>query len=130
MSLQAQSSSEDKITIHFINHDGDTLTTKEKVGDTLLDVVVENNVCIDHFGACKRTLACSACHLIFEKHIILKLEPVTDDENDILDLVSGLTDESQLGCQICLTKSMDDMTIQVPDAVAEVRQSIDISENS
>ncbi|KAB0349932.1 hypothetical protein FD754_014789 [Muntiacus muntjak] len=88
VSGQAQSSSEDKITVHFINRDGETLTTKGKVGDSLLDVVVENNLDIDGFG------------------------------------------ESRLGCQICLTKAMDNMTVRVPDAVSDARESIDVGMNS
>ncbi|KAM6157873.1 adrenodoxin, mitochondrial [Rhynchocyon petersi] len=129
-SARAPSSSEDKITIHFVNRDGETLTTKGKVGDSLLDVVVENNLDIDGFGACEGTLACSTCHLIFEDHIYEKLDTITDEENDMLDLAYGLTDRSRLGCQICLTKSMDNMTVRVPEAVADVRQSIDMSKKS
>lgn len=130
VSGRAQSSSEDKITVHFINRDGETLTTKGKVGDSLLDVVVENNLDIDGFGACEGTLACSTCHLIFEQHIFEKLEAITDEENDMLDLAYGLTDRSRLGCQICLTKAMDNMTVRVPDAVSDARESIDMGMNS
>ncbi|KAM7084298.1 adrenodoxin, mitochondrial isoform 2-T2 [Molossus nigricans] len=130
VSAPARCSSEDKITVHFLNRDGETLTTKGKVGDSLLDVVIENNLDIDGFGACEGTLACSTCHLIFEKHIYDKLEAITDEENDMLDLAYGLTDRSRLGCQVCLTKSMDKMTVQVPDAMADARQSIDVGKNS
>ncbi|KFO20721.1 Adrenodoxin, mitochondrial [Fukomys damarensis] len=134
-------STEDKITIHFINRDGEKLTTKGKIGDSLLDVVVENNLDIDGFGeyetfpkvhkcACEGTLACSTCHLIFEDHVYEKLEAVTDEENDMLDLAYGLTDRSRLGCQICLNKSMDNMTVRVPEGVADARQSVDMSKSS
>uniref|UniRef100_G1Q1S2 Adrenal ferredoxin n=1 Tax=Myotis lucifugus TaxID=59463 RepID=G1Q1S2_MYOLU len=123
-------SSEDKITVHFLNRDGEILTTKGKIGDSLLDVVIENNLDIDGFGACEGTLACSTCHLIFEKHIYDKLEAITDEE-DMLDLAYGLQIKiSRLGCQICLTKSMDNMTVQVPDAMSDARQSIDMGKNS
>ncbi|XP_074072739.1 adrenodoxin, mitochondrial [Macrotis lagotis] len=130
LSLSARRSSEDTVTIHFINRDGDKLTTQGKVGDTLLDVVVNNNLDIDGFGACEGTLACSTCHLVFEEHIFEKLDPVTDEENDMLDLAFGLTDTSRLGCQICLTKSMNNMTVRVPESVADARQSIDLGKNS
>lgn len=130
LSAPARCSSEDKITVHFLNRDGEILTTKGKVGDSLLDVVVENNLDIDGFGACEGTLACSTCHLIFEKHIYEKLDAITDEENDMLDLAYGLTDRSRLGCQVCLTKSMDKMTVQVPDAMADARQSVDMGKNS
>uniref|UniRef100_A0A803Y4S7 Adrenal ferredoxin n=1 Tax=Meleagris gallopavo TaxID=9103 RepID=A0A803Y4S7_MELGA len=123
-------SSEDKITVHFINRDGDKLTAKGKPGDSLLDVVVDNNLDIDGFGACEGTLACSTCHLIFEDHIFEKLDAITDEEMDMLDLAYGLTETSRLGCQICLKKSMDNMTVRVPEAVADARQSVDLSKNS
>ncbi|XP_037700475.1 adrenodoxin, mitochondrial-like [Choloepus didactylus] len=92
MSVLAWSSSEDKITIHFINHDGETVITKGKIGDSLLDAVVENNSDIDGFGACEGTLAWSTCHLIFEEHIFEKLKAITDEENYMLDLAYGITD--------------------------------------
>ncbi|KAL1781474.1 adrenodoxin, mitochondrial [Sigmodon hispidus] len=130
VSARAWSSSEDKITVYFKNRDGETLKAEGKVGDSLLDVVVENNLDIDGFGACEGTLACSTCHLIFEDHIYEKLDVITDEENDMLDLAYGLTDRSRLGCQVCLTKAMDNMTVHVPEAVADVRQSIDMSKNS
>ncbi|XP_068786411.1 adrenodoxin, mitochondrial [Struthio camelus] len=130
LSARAALSSEDKITVHFINRDGDKLTAKGKVGDSLLDVVVDNNLDIDGFGACEGTLACSTCHLIFEDHIFKKLDAITDEEMDMLDLAYGLTETSRLGCQICLKKSMNDMTVRVPEAVADARQSIDMSKNS
>ncbi|OXB65689.1 UNVERIFIED_CONTAM: hypothetical protein H355_011786 [Colinus virginianus] len=130
LSARAARSSEDKITVHFINRDGDKLTAKGKPGDSLLDVVVGNNLDIDGFGACEGTLACSTCHLIFEDHIFEKLDAITDEEMDMLDLAYGLTETSRLGCQICLKKSMDNMTVRVPEAVADARQSVDLSKNS
>ncbi|XP_034971755.1 adrenodoxin, mitochondrial [Zootoca vivipara] len=129
-SARAPLSSEDKVTVHFINRDGDKLTAQGKVGDSLLDVVVDNNLDIDGFGACEGTLACSTCHLIFEDNIFKNLDAITDEEMDMLDLAYGLTDRSRLGCQICLKKSMNNMTVRVPDAVADARQSMDMSNNS
>ncbi|XP_065261129.1 adrenodoxin, mitochondrial [Emys orbicularis] len=130
VSARARLSSEDKVTVHFINRDGDKLTAEGKVGDSLLDVVVDKNLDIDGFGACEGTLACSTCHLIFEDHIFEKLDAITDEEMDMLDLAYGLTETSRLGCQICLKKLMNNMTVRVPEAVADARQSIDMSKNS
>lgn len=123
-------SSEDKVTVHFVNRDGEKLTAQGKAGDSLLDLVVDNNLDIDGFGACEGTLACSTCHLIFEDHIFEKLDSITDEEMDMLDLAYGLTERSRLGCQICLKKFMNNMTVRVPEAVADARQSLDMSKNS
>ncbi|RXM34846.1 Adrenodoxin, mitochondrial [Acipenser ruthenus] len=77
-------------------------------------------------GACEGTLACSTCHLIFDENIFKQLDPVTDEEMDMLDLAYGLTETSRLGCQICLSKSMNGMTVSVPEGVADVRQAADM----
>nr|XP_056714641.1 adrenodoxin, mitochondrial [Euleptes europaea] len=128
-SAPARLSSEDKVTVHFITRDGDKLTAQGKVGDSLLDVVVDNNLDIDGFGACEGTLACSTCHLIFEEDVYKKLDAITDEELDMLDLAYGLTETSRLGCQICLQKSMNNMIVRVPESFADVRQSVDVGKN-
>lgn len=115
----------DKVTVHFLNRDGEKITVKGSPGDSLLDVVINEDLDIDGFGACEGTLACSTCHLIFEEEIFKKLGPVTDEEMDMLDLAYGLTDTSRLGCQICLSKSLEGMVARVPDTVADIRQSKD-----
>ena len=56
-------------SITFITGDGEKHTAKGKDGDNLLDIVIDQEIDIDGFGACEGTLACSTCHLIFKFHI-------------------------------------------------------------
>uniref|UniRef100_A0A8C8DV77 2Fe-2S ferredoxin-type domain-containing protein n=1 Tax=Oryzias sinensis TaxID=183150 RepID=A0A8C8DV77_9TELE len=123
--LKLRSRSENKVTVHFINRDGEKISVKASPGDTLLDVVINEDLDFDGFGACEGTLACSTCHLIFNEEVYKKLGPVTDEEMDMLDLAYGLTDTSRLGCQICLTKSLDGIVARVPESVADIRQTKD-----
>uniref|UniRef100_A0A4W6E7Z1 2Fe-2S ferredoxin-type domain-containing protein n=1 Tax=Lates calcarifer TaxID=8187 RepID=A0A4W6E7Z1_LATCA len=118
---------DNKVTVHFINRDGEKITVKGSPGDSLLDIVINEDLDFDGFGACEGTLACSTCHLIFDEDVYKKLGPVTDEEMDMLDLAYGLTDTSRLGCQICLTKSLEGMVARVPESVADIRQSKDES---
>ncbi|KAJ8282198.1 hypothetical protein COCON_G00047170 [Conger conger] len=115
--------SENKVTVSFINRDGEKVTVKGSPGDSLLDVVIEQDLDIDGFGACEGTLACSTCHLIFDEDVFNQLGPITDEEMDMLDLAYGLTDTSRLGCQVCLTKSLEGITVRVPESVADMRES-------
>uniref|UniRef100_A0A1A7WF10 Ferredoxin 1 n=1 Tax=Iconisemion striatum TaxID=60296 RepID=A0A1A7WF10_9TELE len=117
--------SDNKVTVHFINRDGEKMTVKGSPGDSLLDVVINEDLDFDGFGACEGTLACSTCHLIFDEDVYKKLGPVTDEEMDMLDLAYGLTETSRLGCQICLSKSLDGMVARVPESVTDIRQSKD-----
>ncbi|KAK6316984.1 hypothetical protein J4Q44_G00123840 [Coregonus suidteri] len=116
---QNNSLSEEKVTIHFINQDGIKTTTAVTEGQTLLDVVVNKNLDMSGFGACEGTLACSTCHLIFDKTFYEKMETMVDEEMDMLDLAYGLTKTSRLGCQVTVQKWMDGMTVQVPQEVRD-----------
>ncbi|CAH8609946.1 unnamed protein product [Schistosoma guineensis] len=89
------------VNITFSWKNGRNKTVYAKIGDNLLDVVLDNDVDIDGFGACEGTLACSTCHLIFAKEDFDNLrDPLTEEEQDMLDLAYGLTDTSRLGCQV------------------------------
>ncbi|NXU45933.1 ADX protein, partial [Drymodes brunneopygia] len=123
-------SSEDQVTVHFINRDGERLTTTAKEGQSLLQVVVNHNLSIDGFGACEGTLACSTCHLIFDKDTFQKLDAISDEELDMLDLAYGLTDTSRLGCQVCVKKSMDGVTVRVPMDVSDMRKQLEVGKKS
>ncbi|XP_016093421.1 adrenodoxin [Sinocyclocheilus grahami] len=112
---------EEKVTVHFLNRDGKRITGKALTGESLLDVVVNNDLDIDGFGACEGTLACSTCHLIFEEAVYKKLGAVSDEEMDMLDLAYGLSDTSRLGCQVCLRKDLDGMILRVPDVISDAR---------
>ncbi|XP_071613497.1 adrenodoxin-like [Heliangelus exortis] len=123
-------SSADQVTVHFINRDGERLTATAKEGESLLQVVVNQNLAIDGFGACEGTLACSTCHLIFEKDTFQKLGAISDEELDMLDLAYGLTETSRLGCQVCVKKSMDGVTVRVPMDVSDIRKQLEVGKQS
>ncbi|CAG2171648.1 unnamed protein product [Oppiella nova] len=110
------------ISVTFVTSDGKRITGSGKEGDSLLDVVVNNDLDLDGFGACEGTLACSTCHLIFKGQDFSRIkDKATDEELDMLDLAFGLCDTSRLGCQVILTKWMNGLEVEVPDSVNDVR---------
>lgn len=109
------------VDITFIDRDGDRIKVTAKVGDTLLDVAKDNDIDVE--GACGGTLACSTCHLIFEKVDFDKIpEIATDEELDLLDMAHGLTDTSRLGCQVDVTNEMDGIVLKVPTETYDARK--------
>uniref|UniRef100_A0A915KWD6 2Fe-2S ferredoxin-type domain-containing protein n=1 Tax=Romanomermis culicivorax TaxID=13658 RepID=A0A915KWD6_ROMCU len=112
------------VNVTFVLPDGVKLTTKGKIGDTLLDVIINNNVPVDGFGACEGTLACSTCHVVLKQQDYDRIpnKPI-DEEMDMLDLAYGLTDTSRLGCQITLTKDLDGLEVKIPAGTYDVRGS-------
>ncbi|KAK3925771.1 Adrenodoxin-like protein 2, mitochondrial [Frankliniella fusca] len=112
------------VEVTFIKASGEVIKTKGKEGDSLLDVVVNNNIDLDGFGACEGTLTCSTCHLIFKQKDFDELpEKPTDEELDMLDLAYELTETSRLGCQINLTKKLNGLEVRVPATINDARSS-------
>lgn len=112
----------EEIEVTFVRANGDRIKAKGKLGDSLLDVVVNNQLDLDGFGACEGTLTCSTCHLIFTKADFDALpEKPGDEELDMLDLAYELTDTSRLGCQIVLTKELNGLEVRVPATINDAR---------
>ena len=96
----------------FIDRDGKELTVEAPLGNTILDNAHANDIDIE--GACEGCMACSTCHVIVAPDWYKKLAAPSEDEEDMLDLVFGLTRTSRLGCQIEITKEMDGLRVQLP----------------
>ncbi|KAL2735941.1 LOW QUALITY PROTEIN: DNA repair protein XRCC1 [Vespula squamosa] len=115
-------SEKQEVSITFVRASGERIKAKGKVGDTILDIVVNNEVDLDGYGACEGTLTCSTCHLIFPKEVYDSLpDKPTDEELDMLDLAYDLTDTSRLGCQIVMTKELDGIEVKVPTTINDAR---------
>lgn len=112
----------EEVEVTFVRSNGERIKAKGKIGDSLLDVVVNNQLDLDGFGACEGTLTCSTCHLIFSKPDYDALpEKPGDEELDMLDLAYELTDTSRLGCQIVLTKELNGLEVRVPATINDAR---------
>ena len=89
-------------------------------GATVMRAAQENGVDIE--GSCEGSMACSTCHVIVDDDWFSKLEPASEEEEDLLDLAVGLTPNSRLGCQIVVTESLNGLEVTLPD------QAIDMSD--
>ena len=96
----------------FIATDGTHLVVNAPIGDSVLDIAHGNQIAIE--GACEGSMACSTCHVIIDKSWYQKLDEVSEDEEDMLDLAFGLTRTSRLGCQIVITEEMDGLVVSLP----------------
>lgn len=95
---------------------------RAEVGDTILDVVVNNDLPIDGFGACEGNMDCSTCHVILEPEHFARLNEPSVAEMDLLDEVPQFHETSRLGCQIILTKEdKPEITVTVPSERLDAR---------
>lgn len=82
-------------------------------GASILDAALDADVEIDH--NCGGNCACSTCHVIIEEGYDT-LNPVTEDEQDMLDEAVGLTEKSRLACQCLLTQNV---VVRVPETASQ-----------
>lgn len=91
-------------------------------GDSLLDVVVNNDLPLDGFGACEGAVACCTCHVVLDPAHLARLPAPSEDELDMLDLAPGLDDCSRLGCQVVLQEADGPcLRVTVPDETRDAR---------
>ena len=91
-----------------------TIEVLAREGESLLEVAHNNG--IDLEGACEASLACSTCHVILDETIYDSLEEPCEEEEDLLDLAYGLTHTSRLGCQVFVSRDMEEMRVRLPSA--------------
>jgi len=100
--------------VTFILADGTKREIDAGEGLSILEVAHQNHVDLE--GACEGSLACATCHVIVAPEWFDKLEPASEDEEDMLDLAFGLTSTSRLGCQIIVSPKLDGLVVSLPDA--------------
>ncbi|XP_050215948.1 uncharacterized protein LOC126667044 [Mercurialis annua] len=104
-----------KISVTFVDKDGEEKNIKVPVGMSMLEAAHENDIELE--GACEGSLACSTCHVIvMDVEYYNKLEDPADEENDMLDLAFGLTETSRLGCQVIAKPELDGIRLAIPAA--------------
>jgi ferredoxin len=59
-------------------------------------------------------MACSTCHVIVAAEWFDRLPAAVEDEEDMLDLATGVTRTSRLSCQIVLEERLDGLEVRIP----------------
>ena len=101
------------VKIIFIENDGKRRQVSGASGDSLIQVAWDNDVDIE--GACEGAMACSTCHVVVDENWFKELDEASEEEEDMLDLVYGLSSTSRLGCQIIISEDLDGLILYLPD---------------
>ena len=96
----------------FIEKDGNQKVVDAPCGLSIMEIAHKFDVDIE--GACEGSLACATCHVIVDPAWFSKLDPASEDEEDMLDLAFGLTETSRLGCQIIMTEELEGLVVTLP----------------
>jgi len=100
------------IRVTFIDANGAKIAAEGEEGTSLLEAGQAAGMPLE--GTCEGQMACSTCHVIVDPDWFIRLQPASDDEEDMLDLAAGVERHSRLSCQIVLSPELEGLTVRIP----------------
>ena len=100
------------VTVTFVAASGAKTVATGLPGERLLELGQNAGMPLE--GTCEGQMACSTCHVIVASEWFDRLPPAVDDEEDMLDLATGVTRTSRLSCQIRLAPALDGLEVRIP----------------
>jgi 2Fe-2S ferredoxin len=82
-----------------------------KPGDSVMQLARAADLPV--LGECNGSMACATCHMVVDPAWAGRLDPVSDDEEAMLDTVFHLTPTSRLSCQIRMTPELDGIRLSL-----------------
>ena len=99
--------------ITYIEEDGTEKTFDIKLGCSVMDGAVKNNVRgID--AECGGACACATCHVYVREDWFDRLPPSLAIEDAMLEFADGVGEQSRLSCQIKVTEEIDGLVVNIP----------------
>lgn len=99
--------------VRFLKADGSLDREVEAApGSVLLDVAQAAGQPLE--GTCEGQMSCSTCHVIISPEDFAKLPPISEEEDDLLDIAAYVTRTSRLACQIVLEEGWDELAVRMP----------------
>lgn len=107
------------VKVTFITAKDQRISAEAAVGTRLLEVGQNAGMPLE--GTCEGQMACSTCHVVVAAEWFDRLDPASEDEEDMLDLAAGVTRTSRLSCQIVLTDALDGLEVRVPEEARDMQ---------
>lgn len=85
-------------------------------GDTLMQTIVNAGIG-DLLALCGGVCSCATCHVYLDDALVGQVEPMSDDESDLLEMTEGRQNRSRLSCQIRVTEDFHGKKVTVPEPV-------------
>ncbi|MBS0480854.1 MAG: 2Fe-2S iron-sulfur cluster binding domain-containing protein [Proteobacteria bacterium] len=96
----------------IVNRAGEEATVDAASGLSVMEAIRENGF-DEMLALCGGCCSCATCHVHVAPEWIGKLEPMSEDENDLLDSSDHRDETSRLGCQVHLTDALDGLKVTI-----------------
>jgi 2Fe-2S ferredoxin len=101
------------VQVRFIQHDGTENVVEGNEGDSVMQTARDNMV-PGIIGDCGGNCSCATCHGYVDADWLSKLEPVSENEEIMLDGVMNQEKNSRLTCQIKLKRELNGLVVRLP----------------
>jgi ferredoxin, 2Fe-2S len=99
-----------KITV--ISRDGTSRDVDAENGLSLMEVIRDNGF-DELLALCGGCCSCATCHVQIDPAFTAKLNPMGEDENDLLDSTDHRNENSRLSCQIPVSDALDGLIVTI-----------------
>ena len=104
------------VKLVFVDADEREAHVDAAAGESVMIAAIRNGVS-GILGECGGSLACCTCHVYLDDDWIGRVGPVSDFENEMLDMTaSPREDGSRLCCQIEVDEALEGMRLRLPPA--------------
>ena len=109
----------ENLELTFIFKNGEEQSIPYQENESIMQVAVKNDI-RGIEGVCGGCIACATCHIYIHPDWSARVHAEENDneqseeENDMLDMAHARQDNSRLGCQIKLTKSLNGLKVYIP----------------
>ncbi|WP_380872384.1 (2Fe-2S) ferredoxin [Sphingomonas sp. DBB INV C78] len=98
----------------YVEPDGSSHRVDALTGQTVMEGALLNMLPgID--GMCGGLLSCATCHCYVDDAWVERIDPPSDEEAEMLELVADRRPNSRLGCQIRIADEHAGLIIHLPD---------------
>jgi 2Fe-2S ferredoxin len=99
--------------IRFIQQNGDIKDIQGAVGESLMRLALANDI-EGIVGECGGEMSCATCHVHVEQDFQDRLEPLSTDEIDLLEMTEFYREGcSRLSCQIRVSQEIEGLEVHV-----------------
>ncbi len=97
----------------YIDHQGGEFEAEVAEGQNLMEGAVDHMI-DGILGECGGVMSCATCHCYVDPAWNDKIPKPSEMEEDMLEMVIDLQDNSRLSCQIEMTPELDGIVVHLP----------------
>lgn len=99
--------------IIYIDANDNQFEAEVDVGSNVMEGAVDNMI-DGILGECGGVMSCATCHCYVDENWLGKLPPMSEQEEDMLDMAIEPKDNSRLSCQLEVTEELDGLVVHMP----------------